>query len=102
MIDASADQISLICQIIEHYVPICELRVFGSRVSGKAKPWSDLDIVIMGDAKLNTLTLGSIREALDESDLPFRVDIQDWHGISKEFQAVIEQRYEAIMIGVGR
>jgi len=36
----------------------------------------------------------AIREDFEESDLPFRVDILDWHTISAEFKANIEAKFE--------
>jgi len=39
-------------------------------------------------------SLGELSEAFQESDLPFRVDLIDWHRISPEFRKVIEQKYE--------
>jgi type I restriction enzyme S subunit len=40
--------------------------------------------------------LGELSNAFEESELPFRMDVLDWHSLSKEFQAVIERRYEVI------
>jgi predicted nucleotidyltransferase len=74
----------------------CEVRAFGSRYKWMAKDYSDLDIAIVGKAKLGIARTGALRDAFQESDLPFRVDILDWHGISKEFQAIINQGYEVI------
>jgi hypothetical protein len=49
--------------------------------------------------KLNPETLRHLKEAFEESDLPFRVDVLDWHETSPEFQKVIEKAYEAIEAG---
>jgi predicted nucleotidyltransferase len=43
MIDLTPDQLAIIRDILSLHVPNAEIRVFGSRVSGKPKPWSDLD-----------------------------------------------------------
>lgn len=96
MIDLPKDQLETVSRIIAEHVPGCEVRVFGSRVGGGAKPWSDLDVALVGSAKLDLLTVAGVREALEESDLPIRVDLLDWHSISPEFRSVIEERYEVL------
>ena len=50
----------------------------------------------MAEKKLDIKVLGRLREDFQESDLPIRVDIVDWHAISKEFKSVITTRYEVI------
>ena len=72
------------------------LRAFGSRVIGTARAQSDLDLALVGPARLDRRTLGNLREAFQESDLPMQVDLVDWHAISKEFQAIIQQRFEVV------
>jgi hypothetical protein len=51
---------------------------------------------LVGSDKLTPSRLSAIRDALEESELPFRVDILDWYSLSKEFQAIINQGYEII------
>ncbi len=81
---------------MEAHVPGAEARVFGSRVDGTPKDYSDLDLALVGAAKLDTAVMESLREAFEESDLPYRVDIIDWHTISKEFQKVILHKSEIL------
>ena len=80
---------------MEH-VSSCEVRVFGSRIKQTAKEWSDLDIAVVAVSKLEQDILYGLREAFEESDLPIRVDVLDWHAISPEFRAVINEGYEVI------
>ena len=96
MIDLEPRWIELVKTILERRVPGCEVRAFGSRVSGGAKKHSDLDLAIVGAVKLDLGTLARLREDFAESDLPMRVDVLDWHGISDEFRAVIGRRYEVL------
>jgi DNA-directed RNA polymerase beta subunit len=35
--------------------------------------------------------LAALKEAFQESDLAFRVDVLDWHALSPEFRGVIER-----------
>jgi len=45
MIDLTPLQCQTIQDILQRLVPDCEVRAFGSRVRGAAKPYSDLDLI---------------------------------------------------------
>lgn len=96
MIKATPEQLSIISAILAAHVPGVEARAFGSRVGGTPKDYSDLDLALVGPAKLEPAVMATLREAFEESDIPFRVDLLDWHAISKEFQEVIQKKYEVI------
>jgi len=96
MIKVSTDQLSLIKQILKKYVPGAEIRVFGSRLEETIKKYSDLDLVIMGKKEIAPSIMVKIKSDFEESDLPFRVDILDWHKISDEFKKVITKKYEVL------
>jgi len=83
-------------KILKKYVPGCEVRVFGSRITTKTKKYSDLDLVIVGREKIVRKTMVLLKEAFEESDLSFRVEVLDWNGISESFKKVIEAKYEVI------
>jgi predicted nucleotidyltransferase len=65
--------------------------VFGSRVTGKAGKYSDLDIAIDAGCPLSIRSLSSLRGDFEYSDLDIRVDIVDLNGISDAFKNVIGQ-----------
>lgn len=94
MIEVAPSHLRIVKTILRRRVPDCAVRVFGSRISGTAKSYSDLDLVIIGEKKLPRKILHSLQDDFEESDLPFRVDVIDWHAISPEFQAVINKGYE--------
>lgn len=96
MIDLSPDHLKTVRRILAEQAPGCEVRAFGSRVTWTAKDFSDLDLAIVGAAALDWGTLGRLREAFEESDLPIQVDVLDWHSISLSFQEVIERDYEVL------
>ncbi|MFZ4402776.1 MAG: nucleotidyltransferase family protein [Pseudobdellovibrionaceae bacterium] len=58
--------------------------IFGSRAKGTAKPLSDIDLLTKH--KITKLQMSSLREELEESSLPMKVDIVVWDDISAEFQ----------------
>ena len=96
MIDLRSDHLEVVKRILAEHVPECEVRTFGSRVTGTAKDYSDLDLTIVGKERIDRRRMGRLREAFAESDLPFRVEVQDWHTISKSFQEIIEKQYEVV------
>lgn len=55
------------------------IKVFGSRATGRARPASDLDLVVFPPAPNSELS--NLRFAFDESDLPITVDIIAWESI---------------------
>ena len=99
MIDVEPHHLAEIRRILREHVPGCEVRAFGSRVTGNAKPWSDLDLAIAGPAPMGWEKAALLIEAFQESTLPFRVDVLDWHEASPNFQAVIARRYAIIPTG---
>jgi predicted nucleotidyltransferase len=65
---------------------------FGSRAHGRnMKPFSDLDICLRADQALPEELIAGIAEAFRESNLPFRVDIVDWHAVAPDFQDAIKE-----------
>lgn len=96
MIKVLPTQMQVIKNILDRLIPNYEARAFGSRYKGNVKPYSDIDIAIVGDKELSNRLMAELREAFEESDLPFRVDILDWNAVSPEFRKVIEEGYEVI------
>lgn len=89
-IDINPTYLETIQHILDEHVPNCEVRAFGSRAKWIARDYSDLDLVIVGDQPLGWRALGQLETAFKESDLPFRVDVLDWHDISDNFRTLIE------------
>ena len=95
-IDVPAPALHAVLSILAHHVPDREVRVMGSRASGRAKPFSDLDLVVMGQEPLDLHTLGQLRDAFDESNLPFAVDIVEWASSSGAFRRVIDEQAQPL------
>ena len=72
-------------------LPEAKLYVFGSRSTGTAKQYSDLDLLIDSDKELPLSLLSELREIFTESNLPFKVDIVDKHRITEEFLEKIKK-----------
>lgn len=70
---------------------------FGSRVRGTEKKLSDLDLCFIEDIP------GNIRSHIDEdfenSDLPYKVDVVDWHACDENFKSLIRTDLTIIQMG---
>ena len=89
MIAVSAEELKTILAILERHVPERAVWVFGSRATGTAKKFSDLDLAIIGDQPLSLHTQATLSDDFDDSNLPFKVDIVDWATTSDTFKAII-------------
>ncbi len=96
MIDLAPEQLAIVRRLLAAHVPECEVRAFGSRVTGKAKPYSDLDIVLLGPARLPLGRLAALREAFQDCELAIRVDVIDWHTLSENFRNIIAAQCEIL------
>ena len=66
--------------------------LFGSRAAGNARSFSDIDIALDAGAKPVTRELlVRLSCALEESNIPFRVDIVDIHNVSPAVRENIEK-----------
>ncbi|MBU6145901.1 MAG: hypothetical protein KGO83_04255, partial [Paenibacillaceae bacterium] len=45
---------------------------------------------------LPLLTMADVKDAFQESNLPFRVDVLDWHALSEAFRDVIKAGYAVL------
>lgn len=101
-IDLRPDHAKIVHEIIARYLPAgVSVRVFGSRAKWTAKPHSDLDLALKGKQPLPRSVLGDLAEAFSESDLPFRVDIVDWHAVTPSFQAAIDRDGVRLTVPLG-
>ncbi|AOS83220.1 hypothetical protein BIU88_03115 [Chlorobaculum limnaeum] len=90
MLDLKPHELETVRNILNRFVPQAEIIAFGSRIHGMAKPWSDLDLAIKAESALDWKVLEEIKEAFQESELSFRVDILDWNDITAAFRRAIE------------
>jgi len=90
VIDISPENWQIVREILQRYVPDREVWAFGSRAKWTAKEFSDLDLAIIGDTPLSIALTADMKEAFQESALPFKIDIVDWASITPSFQQVIQ------------
>lgn len=82
--------LDIVKDILKKHLFKCKVFAFGSRVTGKHKPHSDLDLCIVGDTPLSFQKIAALKEGFSESSLPIRIDIVDWTSISPAFQKIIQ------------
>jgi predicted nucleotidyltransferase len=86
----SDKELELINKLIDTYLPETRVWAYGSRVKGTNSPVSDLDLVVFANKK-QLLAVDDLREALEESPLPFTVDLHVWDRLPKAMQSEIEK-----------
>jgi predicted nucleotidyltransferase len=96
MLELEPRHLAMVRRILEAHVPDCEVRAFGSRVQGHAKPHSDLDLAVMTTSPLPIGVKVRLEHAFVESELPFKVDVLYWDEIGEEFRRLIEQGWERV------
>lgn len=94
----TTQELSLLQNILKRYVPEFKVWAFGSRVTGTHKPFSDLDLALVGDEPLAIETRAALVEALSNSSLPYKVDLVDWASTTESFKEIIEKQKLVIQV----
>ncbi|CCT59730.1 nucleotidyltransferase family protein [Acetobacter pasteurianus] len=82
--------------LLKEFVPDKEVWVFGSRAKGTAKPYSDLDLAVIGGEPLPLLVRVGLEEAFSSSQLPWKVDVLDWATTDIVFRDLIQKDHIVI------
>ncbi|MBS3998430.1 MAG: nucleotidyltransferase domain-containing protein [Hydrogenophaga sp.] len=90
-VDMRPEQWAIVRAILQKHVPDREVWAFGSRARHTAKPYSDLDLAIVGTAPLGLALQAALADDFSESDLPWKVDVVDWVTTSESFRRIIER-----------
>ena len=66
--------------------------LFGSRARGSAGRFADIDLALdAGDGPVPLEIMVRLRESVEQSRIPFRVDLVDLHGAGPELRASVEE-----------
>ncbi len=90
MLDLPAEQLELVRDALRRHLPGRTVIAFGSRANGKARIYSDLDLCVMGEEPPDSRALSNLKDELEDSPLPIRVDVLDWAGTSSPFREIIK------------
>lgn len=70
--------------------------LFGSRVTGDARPHSDFDVGVIGDEPLPLDVFYAIEDQLDDLPTLYKIDWVDFNRVSPRFSERATQRVEVI------
>lgn len=96
----SGRELAEVRRVLRAHVPEYSVGAFGSRVTGRARQFSDLDLVILTESPLPLTVKADLTAGFEEADLAFKVDVVDWSVISPEFKSIIEK--DKVVIQKGR
>lgn len=73
---------------VRQYLPnsTYHLFIFGSRAQGTYRKYSDFDVAIDGPEKVPSHTMGKIRSELEDTDVPYVIDLVDLNQTSDGFK----------------
>ena len=102
-VDIRPDHLEIAQDILREHLPAgVKVWVFGSRANWTTKDSSDLDLALEGKSKLSHKVLGALKDAFEDSSLPYTVDVVDLNRIGDSFRQIVEsQRMPLPLDGVG-
>ena len=96
-VDIRPDHLKIVQGILCEHLPVdVKVWVFGSRANWTTKDSSDLDIALEGENKLSHKLLGTLKDAFEDSTLPYTVDVVDLNAVSHEFKKIVEEQRVAL------
>ena len=94
-IDINHSDKEILLSLLAQYLPHTSVWAYGSRVKGSAKLWSDLDLVVFTAAE-QRCRLSLFKEALEESNLSFRVQLLEWDYLPDNIKENIKASHAVI------
>ena len=95
-IDISVGDHKLVLGLLKQHLPNVAVWAYGSRVKWTARPQSDLDLVAFPSCEQKAAVF-NLREALEESSLPFPVDLFIWDELPESFRKRIEAEHVVLV-----
>ena len=91
--DIRPDHLEIVQGILREHLPVdVKVWVFGSRTNWTTKDSSDLDLALEGDHKLSHKLLGALKDAFEDSTLPYTVDVVDLNAVSHAFKQIVKEQ----------
>ena len=88
-IDITPEERQTVLALLQRHLPGTAAWVYGSRAKWTSTPASDLDLVVFATPDQQP-QVSDLREAFEESDLPFRVDLFVWDDVPESFRQRID------------
>lgn len=87
----STEHKNFIISSILSIFPKVQILVFGSRINGTAKKYSDLDLALKCDEEIKNSKLSTLEEIIDESQIPYKVQILDYSKLTDDFKKIVDK-----------
>ena len=98
-VDIRPDHLGIVQDILREHLPAdFKVWVFGSRANWATKDSSDLDLALEGKSKLDHKVLGTLKDAFEDSTLPYTVDVVDLNRIGDSFRQIVESQRVPLLI----
>ena len=89
-IDIAPTHLAILLPILAQHLPASAMvYVFGSRARGRSHRGSDLDLAIDMQMPIPKATKQALSFAIEDSDLPYKVDIADLQTLKEPFRSII-------------
>ena len=83
----TAEQQAWVLQAVHDVAPQAQVQVFGSRATGRARPFSDLDLLLTTPERLSWQQRCELADRFEQGPLPFRVDVVEAASLAPGMQA---------------
>ena len=89
-VDIRPDHLEIVQGILREHLPEgVKVWVFGSRANWTTKDSSDLDLALESKTMLSHKLLGALKDAFEDSSLPYTVDVVDLNRIGDSFRQIV-------------
>ena len=85
--------------LLHKHLPGVDVWAYGSRVNGRSHDGSDLDLVLRGPklAEIDTSRIADFIEVLQDSTIPFLVEVRDWARLPESFHHEVEREHVVLV-----
>ena len=87
-LDLADRYVDFIINTVKSILPDAEIYIYGSRVQGKAREYSDVDIALRGEIDFDKLL--KLKVLFEDSTFPYKVDIVVLDSLKPDFLKIIE------------
>ena len=95
MIDIKRKYLDKLTDIFNAYCPKAEIWAYGSRIKNESHSGSDLDLTVKTFNEEGK-SIAELREILNDSDIPFLIEIQEFDRLPEAFRDEILKKYVRI------
>lgn len=93
MINIDEKYLKMLKSVLSHYSSY-GFYLFGSRLTNRVKPFSDIDLLYFDN--ISNKEVFQLKDDLEESNLPYKVDLIDYNKCSDSFKKIIGNKYVRI------